>query len=87
MVWAIVIGGFLLVYRYKHTDTFTRVYSIFFFGFVINCMDIDHGNTVHGSQFPATTDPLQVTVKLWLPQPPTLGGSVVVGKRFCNLLP
>jgi len=27
---------------------------------------IDHGNIVHGSQLPATTDPPQVTVKIFL---------------------
>ena len=43
--------------------------AFFFVSSFLHSTYIDHGNKVQNALFPATTDPPQVTVKLWLPQP------------------
>jgi len=42
---------------------------------------VDHGNKIQNALFHATTDPPQVTVKLWLPRPPHVWRACSLGTR------
>jgi len=41
------------------------------FFFVSSFLHSTYGNKIQNGLVPATTDPRQVTAKLWLPQPPS----------------
>jgi len=45
--------------------------GFFFVSSFLHSTYVDHGNKIQNALVPATTDPPQVTVKLWFPQPPS----------------
>jgi len=50
---------------------FSRCHLFFFVSSFLHSTYIDYGNKLQKTLFPTTTDPPQVTVKLWLPLPPS----------------